>query len=49
MLLPAGGQQGGDKALLELQLCLVRAGAVPLLLEMVTTSTFLAGADLATR
>ena len=49
MLLPAGGQQGGDKALLELQLCLVRAGAVPLLLELVTSSTFLAGADLATR
>ena len=43
MLLLVGGQKGGDEALLKLQLCLVvRASAVPLLLELLTSSTFLA-------
>ena len=49
MLLLAGGQQGRDEALLKLQLCLVRVGVLPLLLELVTSSTFLVGADLVTR
>ena len=35
--------------LYQLEVCLVRAGPVLLLLEMMTSSTFLAGADLATR
>jgi len=50
MVLPAGTQhlQGGDKSL-ELQLWLVKGGAVPMLLEMMTSDKFMAGADIVTR
>ena len=49
MVLPASGLQGGDKAVVELQVWLVRAGIVPLLLDMITSNTFLSGADLVTK
>jgi ubiquitin carboxyl-terminal hydrolase 9/24 len=49
MVLPASGLQGGDKAVVELQVWMVRGGIVPLLLDMITSNTFLSGADLVTK